>query len=140
MTENYTDEEIVAGLVSRGFLSPSIDISSYKVDENFRFLANKFTLDTAINVSANHLVNVSNAIDYGIYLSGAVQLPPVAGVKGRDVFDLPSADLKKLVQGVIWRDEHFSGTKMSDIAKRENCSDRHVRKVIMRSFDTLLSA
>ncbi|NQZ14783.1 MAG: recombinase family protein [Alphaproteobacteria bacterium] len=67
---------------------------------------------------------------------GAIIFEP----KGRDIFDLPPADLKKLVQGVIWRDEHFSGTKMSDIAKREGNSDRYIRKVIMRSFDTLLSA
>lgn len=67
---------------------------------------------------------------------GAIIIEP----KERDVFDLPPADLKKLIQGVVWRDEHFSGTKMKDIAKREGYSDRYIRKVIMRSFDTLLSA
>lgn len=67
---------------------------------------------------------------------GAIIIEP----KGRDIFDLPPSEIKKLVQGVVWRDEHFSGTKMSDIAKREGYSDRYIRKVIMRSFDTLLSA
>ena len=67
---------------------------------------------------------------------GAIIIEP----KGRDIFDLPPSDLKKLIQGVVWRDEHFFGAKMSDIAKREGYSDRYVRKVIMRSFDTLLSA
>jgi hypothetical protein len=36
-----------------------------------------------------------------------------------DVFDLPSTNLKKLVQGVIWRDEHFDGMALKDIALRE---------------------
>ncbi len=41
--------------------------------------------------------------------------------KDRDVFDLPPEDLKRLVQGHIWRDEHFNGALMIDIAKREAC-------------------
>ena len=52
-----------------------------------------------------------------------------------DVFDLPPEDLKRLVQGHIWREEHFNGALMVDIANREDCSDTHIRKAIMSSFD-----
>ncbi len=58
----------------------------------------------------------------------------------RDLFDLPAKDLKRLVQGVIWRDEHFAGAHIKDIAERENCSSRCIRNAIMYSFDTLMAA
>ena len=57
-----------------------------------------------------------------------------------DIFDLSNANLKKLVQGIIWRDEHFDGKTLTEIAQREGCSDAHVGKCIMRSFDILLAA
>lgn len=61
----------------------------------------------------------------------------VIHAEGRDVFDLPSEDLKRLVQGVIWRDEHFAGAHIKDIATRENYSSRYVRNRIMDSFEIL---
>lgn len=67
---------------------------------------------------------------------GSVTIRP----QNTDIFDLPPADLKRLVQGIIWRDEHFSGTHMSDIAKREGRSDRYIRSVIIDSFDMLTYA
>ena len=54
--------------------------------------------------------------------------------EGRDLLDLPPEDLKRLVQGIAWRDEHFAGAHIKDIAARENYSDRYVRKRIMASF------
>lgn len=67
---------------------------------------------------------------------GAVIIEP----EGKDIFDMPPADLKKFVQGIIWGEEHFSGALMIDIANREGCSDTYVRRAIMGSFDTLLNA
>jgi DNA invertase Pin-like site-specific DNA recombinase len=57
--------------------------------------------------------------------------------EGQDIFDLPSENLKRLVQGIVWRDEHFVGAHIKDIAKRENYSDRYVRNRIMSSFEIL---
>lgn len=67
---------------------------------------------------------------------GALVIKP----EGRDILDLPPAELKKLVQGVVWREEHFSGKTLTEIARREGCSDAHVRKYIMQSFETLYAA
>lgn len=53
----------------------------------------------------------------------------------RDVLDMPPKDLKRLAQGIAWRDEHFDGALIKDIAKRESCSDRYVRNRIMASFN-----
>jgi site-specific DNA recombinase len=57
--------------------------------------------------------------------------------QGADAFDLPPERLKRLVQGVVWRDQHFAGAYIKDIAKRESCSDRYVRDRIMSSFELL---
>lgn len=68
---------------------------------------------------------------------GAIVIEPEGP---KDIFDLPPDKLKKLVQGVIWRDEHFDGKTLTEIAKREGCSDAHVGKSIMYSFDILQSS
>lgn len=57
--------------------------------------------------------------------------------EGRDILDLQPEDLKRLVQGIAWRDEHFAGAYIKDIAARENCSSRYVRNRIMTSFEML---
>ena len=57
--------------------------------------------------------------------------------QSRDILGLPPEELKRLVQGHIWREEHFDGALMIDIAKREGCSDTNIRKTIMSSFDIL---
>lgn len=55
----------------------------------------------------------------------------------RDIFDLPPSELKKLIQGFVWRDEHFKGATIRDIAGREGVSDSFVGKQIFRTFDHL---
>lgn len=55
------------------------------------------------------------------------------------VLNLPPIQLKNLIRGVIWRDQHFAGSTLRDIAKQEDMSEAGVRKIIMGSFDTLMS-
>lgn len=52
-----------------------------------------------------------------------------------DLLDLPSHELKNLVRGLIWRDEHFGGATIREIATRENLSDGFVGKCIFRTFE-----
>ena len=54
---------------------------------------------------------------------------------GKDPLDLPKARLENLVQGIIWRDEHFAGTSFQDIAKKNGCSKAQVSKLIHQSLD-----
>lgn len=69
---------------------------------------------------------------------GALVIAPEKGKS--DIFDLPSNELKKLVQGFIWRDEHFAGMAIKDIAVRENCSQSYVGNAIFYSFKNLQTA
>ena len=52
-----------------------------------------------------------------------------------DIMDLPPAELKKLVQGFIWMEEHFSGKTLEEIGRREGCTGAHVGKIIMQRLD-----
>jgi site-specific DNA recombinase len=56
-----------------------------------------------------------------------------------DPLDLPPHQLRNLVRGIVWRDEHFDGMSIEDIATREGLSKSGVRKIIMGSFDTLMA-
>ncbi|MEZ5902048.1 MAG: recombinase family protein [Alphaproteobacteria bacterium] len=57
--------------------------------------------------------------------------------KQHDPFDLPPRELKNLIQGIIWRDEHFDGLTIDAIATREGVDRSRVGKMIRNSFDTL---
>lgn len=65
--------------------------------------------------------------------SGGVILPPAA--TKRDLFDLPPSELKKLVQGFIWMEEHLNGEAVESIARRTGYSDTYVGVQIFRALD-----
>lgn len=69
--------------------------------------------------------------------NGAIVLTPE---EKTDIFDLSPKDLNKLVQGIVWRDEHFDGTAIKAIARREKCSHDYVSSAIFKSFKTLQNA
>lgn len=52
-----------------------------------------------------------------------------------DIFDLPPHDLRDMIRGVIWRDEHFKGMTIREIAKRDNRSDAFVGSMIRKSLE-----
>lgn len=99
----------------------------------------KKLVEEQLNVSVtgcNEEFEITASYKTGSARRGAIVIEP----KGeKDVFDLPSNKLKKLVQGVIWRDEHFDGMALKDIADRENCSQAYVGTAIFSSFEILQS-
>jgi site-specific DNA recombinase len=68
---------------------------------------------------------------------GAIIMSPKNG--DHDPLDLPPHQLRNLIRGIVWRDEHFDGMSIEDIAAREGLSKSGVRKIIMGSFDTLMA-
>ncbi len=77
---------------------------------------------------------------YFIYAIPAVYRSFYALNPDSDFFDLPPYQLRNVIRGVIWRDEHFAGMAIKDIASRENLSESGIRKIIMASFDILQAA
>ncbi len=106
-----------------------------KIDPSpFSKLVQKYLNITVFRHQDNYELTVSYQTKKG--RDGAVIIEP----EGKDILDMPPADLKKFIQGIVWREEHFSGALMIDIANREGCSDTYVRRAVMSSFDTLLNA
>ena len=68
---------------------------------------------------------------------GSIIIRPQSG--DHDPLDLPPHQLRNLVRGIVWRDEHFDEMSIEDIAAREGLSKSGVRKIIMGSFDTLMA-
>lgn len=66
---------------------------------------------------------------------GSIVLSPHNAPK--DILGLPPEKLKKLVQGLIWRDEHFAGMTLKEISLREKCSEAYVGTAIFLCFDML---
>ena len=64
---------------------------------------------------------------------GAVILNPKT--TDHDPLDLPPHELLNLVKGTIWREEHFDGMALLDIATRDKFSKQHVHQMIMKSME-----
>lgn len=67
---------------------------------------------------------------------GAVVIRPPETGTPEDMFDLPPHELRDLIRGFIWRDEHFSGMTIREIAKRDKRSDAFVGAMIRKTFET----
>jgi len=53
------------------------------------------------------------------------------------MLDIPSDQLARIVKGIVWRDEHFAGETLRDIAKRNNHGENYINKCISDSFSFL---
>lgn len=55
--------------------------------------------------------------------------------KKKDMFDLPPQELRNLIRGFVWRDDHFKGETLEQIGIREGFSDAFVGRLIRRTFE-----
>lgn len=55
----------------------------------------------------------------------------------KDLFDLPPQKLRNLIRGFVWRDAHFRGMTIRQIAERESFSDAFVGRMISATFDVV---
>ena len=66
-----------------------------------------------------------------------VVLEPKDTPNKKDLSSLEPASLKRLVQGIAWRDAHFAGESMKAIAVRGGYSEQYVGATIHKAFDTI---
>ena len=124
--------DLIRECLERAVISP--DKITLKINPKpFKKLVEKY-----MRVSVNEIGNpVEITLPYkiGRERKGAIVIEP-NGMS--DPLDLHPDSLKKLVQGIVWRDEHFKkGLSLKQIAKREKCSDGHVRNAIVMGLDYL---
>lgn len=66
---------------------------------------------------------------------GAVILEAQKRPGEKDPLDLPQHELKNLIRGTVWRQQHFDGMTFLEIATRENCSQTLVGNLIHQSLE-----
>lgn len=64
---------------------------------------------------------------------GAILIQPQG--TSTDVLALPPEHLERLVQGIVWRNDHFGGKTIRKIPQENKCSEAQVRKLITDSLD-----
>ena len=68
--------------------------------------------------------------------TGSLILAPANKARNtHDPFDRPEPEIRSWVQGVIWRDEHFRGKPLQQIASREGVSATHILKYINKTLE-----
>ncbi len=55
----------------------------------------------------------------------------------KDILDIPNDQLARIVKGIVWRDQHFAGDTLRDIAKRNDHGENYINKCIQESFSFL---
>ena len=134
---NHQEEIPVYDLIRKCVSRVTIDLDQITITlkpESFKKLVEKH-LNVRVT-GCDEEFEITVPYKTGSARRGAIVIEPKSE---SDVFDLPSDKLKKLVQGIIWRDEHFDGMALKDIAVRENCSQAYVGKTIFTSFEILQS-
>lgn len=132
--DNIPTYDLVRTCVGKITVRPDL-LTIHIKPEGFRKLADKHLKVDMPGI--RDALEIAVPFKVGKAKRGAIVIQPE---NTKDIFDLPPAELKKLVQGIAWRDEHFAGKTLTEIAHRENCSDAHVGKCIMHSFGFLRAA
>lgn len=66
---------------------------------------------------------------------GAIVIRPPETNTPEDIFSLPPHRLRNLIQGIVWRDQHFNGMTIQEISKREGCTSGFVGRLIRSTFE-----
>ena len=92
-----------------------------------------------INLPENVILQDKITVPYSVRRgrNGTILINPEQN-KTKDILDLPADELKRLIQGIDWRERHFSGEPMNKIAKDENYNESYIRHTIMKSFKSLM--
>lgn len=113
-----------------------IDLNSATVFVDRKALLDEIArmLNMGVKILPEGVATIVIPVDLLKPRTDAFVVEPKAENGSRDPFDLNPQELKNWVRGVIWRDRHFSGTTISQIAQEEHCSEAWVSSLIAQSF------
>ena len=114
-------------IVKRSSLVIQIDISALRdvISENLKLGLPEIFSEEVIELTTTYKTRKAN--------SGAVVIEPE---KYRDPLDLPQNELENLVKGLVWREEHFSGSPLQMIADKYGHSKSHIHINILKTLKT----
>ena len=121
------------GLVTRINVGPEEMVLSLDGSRLFEIVRSNLDLTLSGQIQLDKHLTIPYVVKQG--RNGCLIINPES--KELDLLDMPKDELKRLVQGVVWRDRHFSGETLTAIAEDENYSESYVRHTINKSFDAL---
>ena len=92
-----------------------------------------------LGLISNHIVSEEKEIETEFMTrstnKGAIKVEPKRnGVADNILENLSPIELRNLVRGMIWREDHFNGMSLKEIASRDDVSDNYVGRMIFKSF------
>ena len=131
--DKFSDEDLtkfVAKRISIGSDEINLSVHSAGLHE---LVQDKLSIALGNKIQLDEQLTIPYCVKQG--RSGCLVINP--DDKDKDLMALPADELKRLVQGIIWRDRHFAGETIVGIAESENYSRTFVRQSIYKSFETL---
>lgn len=126
------DRQTLFGAVARVMAAPenleieiSVKVLRDQIEEKLGVWLPKVSPDITSKITAPFEANRSR--------NGALLIQPEGSSK--DVLKLPPDHLKRLLQGIIWRQEHFAGKTIRAISQETNHSEALISKLINASLD-----
>ena len=89
---------------------------------------------TRSNITCDPKIEITTPLKNVKTYNGAIVLNPETSSNKDPLSDLPPNILLRLIRGIIWREEHFSGKTMLDISRAEGHGQNYVRKCILESL------
>ncbi|MBA43965.1 MAG: resolvase [Magnetococcales bacterium] len=124
---------LVRGLVTRINVGPEEMVLNLDGSRLSEIVRSSLDLTLSGQIQLDKHLTIPYVVKQG--RNGSLIINPES--KELELFDMPKDELKRLVQGVVWRDRHFNGETLTAIAEDENYSESYVRHSINKSFDTL---
>ncbi len=92
-----------------------------------------------LGLISNYIVSEEKAIETEFMTrstnKGAIKIEPKRnGVSDNILENLSPIELRNLVRGMVWREDHFNGMSLKEIANRDDVSDNYVGQMIFKSF------
>ena len=136
LTKNFAPEgpDFIKSILDRitvNAQSLTINIDAKKLSEEVAVHS-----EIVLGQSADKIIVIETPFKSGKSKNGAIVINHDVRKK-KDPLDLPPDQLKRIVRGIIWRDDHFAGATLKSIAHAGGHGESYVNKCIQESFDFL---
>lgn len=127
-------QKLVETCVSR------VTLQANSLELQLRTEALKSQIDEALALDLPYPVVAMNHFELPFVVGRAktgslILAAPKNASEVNDPFSRPEEEIRRWVQGIIWRDEHFRGLPIEQIAKRENVSSTQIHRLINLTFE-----
>lgn len=138
ITENksgFLDPEVALACLSKVTLAPKSLQLTVSTSELATIIGQKLKLSMPQPVAMQHTIVWPFTISKPN--GRTLVLKPSTAPNHHDPFDRPEEEIRRWVQGIIWRDEHFRGLPIMQIAQAEKVSATKVLNLIKTSLEAI---